>query len=260
MEKSFKGVWIPSEIYCAKDLLWIEKFLYVEIDYLDTPKTGCYATNEYFSKLLNCSERYVTKIISNLIAKGYIRSEPNSDQKRILKSNFCYKRGVERQFEGGRTPVPETPNASSLPFHIIEVLKEGKVNTVSIKNKEYLKYSNLLKGYIKKISPEAIISENQALKWAEEFRKMVEIDHRKESDIIEIMDKVFSDGEFWGTVIRSASKLRKNWNDGKLSNLGNSVRYNQNFDEGEEPVYRKSEKTPEELEIERRLREKRGNK
>lgn len=86
MERSFKGVWIPSEVYLDGRLNALEKIILAEIDSLDVGEKGCFATNQYISSFCQCSERKVTEAISKLIRFGYIRQENFNGRSRILRS------------------------------------------------------------------------------------------------------------------------------------------------------------------------------
>jgi hypothetical protein len=44
MNRDFKGVWIPKDVWLDHNLTWMEKLLLVEIDSLDAEK-GCFASN-----------------------------------------------------------------------------------------------------------------------------------------------------------------------------------------------------------------------
>jgi hypothetical protein len=71
MERDFKGVWIPKEIYLNDKMNWSEKILLVEIDSL--AKNGeCFASNEHFAKFLGISKRQVQHLLASLKEKGYI--------------------------------------------------------------------------------------------------------------------------------------------------------------------------------------------
>ncbi len=63
-------------------------------------------------------------------------------------------------------------------------------------------------------------------KWAEDIRKLREIDHHSGEEIAELFTWAHND-EFWSTNIRSPSKLRKQWDTLKvrMSNGGNNGRY-----------------------------------
>lgn len=88
MERAFKGVWIPSDIWLSKDLTLIEKLFLVEIESLDN-ENGCYASNAYFAEFFDLSKNRCSEIIKSLEAKNKISIEyeylKNVIQKRILK-------------------------------------------------------------------------------------------------------------------------------------------------------------------------------
>lgn len=92
MERDFKGVWIPSELWLNSDLKIMEKIFLVEISSLDGVD-GCYASNGYFSEFFNLSKTRCSAIIQSLKAKGYItikRFYENSNktsERRVIKVN-----------------------------------------------------------------------------------------------------------------------------------------------------------------------------
>ncbi len=93
MERDFKGVWIPREIYLTKELSWSEKILLIEIDYLDTdPKKGCFASNQYLGKFLNLSAGRTANMISDLKAKGWIKQLFFDGKNRGLRTSFHGKK------------------------------------------------------------------------------------------------------------------------------------------------------------------------
>lgn len=66
MNRRFKGVWIPREIWESKELSITDRCLLAEIDSLcDTPK-GCYASNSYFANFFGVSERTISRSVKNL--------------------------------------------------------------------------------------------------------------------------------------------------------------------------------------------------
>lgn len=92
MNDNFKGIWIPKEVLCNKNLGQTEKFLISSIFTLDSGK-GCYATNGYFAKLLGISKDRVSKVINKLTKLCYLSSKiiyktgAKEIEKRILKVN-----------------------------------------------------------------------------------------------------------------------------------------------------------------------------
>ena len=74
MDRDFKGVWIPKEIWLDKELDLTEKALLIEIHSLDND-FHCVASNEYFANFLNCSESTITRAIKHLKDLGFIESD-----------------------------------------------------------------------------------------------------------------------------------------------------------------------------------------
>lgn len=88
MNRDFKGVWIPKDIYLDKRLNALDKIILVEIDSLDNGEDGCFASNEYLSEFCQCSQTKVSTAISKLIDCGYIEMAGFDGKKRILKSRL----------------------------------------------------------------------------------------------------------------------------------------------------------------------------
>ena len=115
-KRDFKGVWIPKEIWLAKDLTLTEKALWAEIDSLDG-KDGCWATNAYFEQQLGLKKKTVSELINGLVKKGYVKSRikykdtANNKKvvdKRILRINERKsKKGNDRR----KKKVAKTPPA-----------------------------------------------------------------------------------------------------------------------------------------------------
>lgn len=95
MQRDFKGIWIPKELWLLRDLSLLEKVMLIEIDSLDN-ESGCYATNDYFAEFFGLSKGRISKIINNLVRKGFIASELKYQkgtqlvEKRILKISRWY--------------------------------------------------------------------------------------------------------------------------------------------------------------------------
>ena len=104
MQRDFKGIWIPKEIWPLKDLNITEKIVLSVVNTLSEQDDGCFANNEYFAKFLNLSKGRVSKIINLLVKKGY------------LETNFSYysemrkveKRKIKVCIEGGQKEPQST--------------------------------------------------------------------------------------------------------------------------------------------------------
>ena len=71
MERDFKGIWIPKEIWLSTELTMLEKVILVEIDSLDN-ENHCTASNEYLAEFCNCSQSKISKAIKHLTDLGLI--------------------------------------------------------------------------------------------------------------------------------------------------------------------------------------------
>ena len=95
MQRDFKGVWILKELWLLRDLSLLEKVMLIEIDSLDNEK-GCFATNDYFAEFFNLSKDHISKVINNLVKRGFITSEIKYQkgtqlvEKRILRISRWY--------------------------------------------------------------------------------------------------------------------------------------------------------------------------
>lgn len=110
MERAFKGIWIPKEIWLEKELNWVEKILLVEIASLDNEQ-GCWASNAYFAEFFSLSKNRISILINSLKEKGYVTVElqykagTKQIEKRIIRNTYTYMR---KQI-GGITEKEDTP-------------------------------------------------------------------------------------------------------------------------------------------------------
>lgn len=110
LERAFKGIWIPKEIWLDENLNWVEKILLVEIISLDNEQ-GCWASNAYFADFFKLSKNRISVLINSLKEKGYITIElqykkgTKQIEKRIIRNKYTYMR---KQI-GGITENKHTP-------------------------------------------------------------------------------------------------------------------------------------------------------
>lgn len=105
--QKLKGLWIPAKILLNKDLSDKEKIILSMILYLSEEKGSCFASNKYIANIVNVTPERVSKIISSLKDKGYVKVK--------LKYKTDSKEIKERQI----TPIVENINRCS------EKLQEG---------------------------------------------------------------------------------------------------------------------------------------
>jgi len=88
MERDFKGVWIPKEIWLDDRLTALEKVILIEIDSLDTEDKHCYASNSYLAEFCQCTEVKISNAIRKCINLGYLEVVSFDGRTRILKSRL----------------------------------------------------------------------------------------------------------------------------------------------------------------------------
>ena len=71
--QKLKGLWIPVEILLNKDLSDKEKIILSMILYLSEETKSCFASNKYIASIVNVTTNRVSKIISSLKEKQYIK-------------------------------------------------------------------------------------------------------------------------------------------------------------------------------------------
>lgn len=94
MKINIKGIWIPFEILTNKTLSDKEKLIYSIILYFSKEKDYCSVSNNQLAKLLNLTTNHVSKLISSLNNKNYVKvhlkykKDSKEIEYRILKPIF----------------------------------------------------------------------------------------------------------------------------------------------------------------------------
>lgn len=102
--------YIPSDVRYDKELKPNEKLLFGEISALATAKGHCWATNKYFADLYDVAVETVSRWISHLAVKGYIKTKIvyHEDGKTIKERRITvnFFRNFEDEEEDGM-PIDE---------------------------------------------------------------------------------------------------------------------------------------------------------
>ncbi len=96
--QKLKGLWIPAEILLNEKLSDKEKIILAIILYLSEETKSCFASNKYIASIVNVTANRVSKIISSLKEKQYIKVQ--------LKYKTDSKEIEQRQI----TPIVENIN------------------------------------------------------------------------------------------------------------------------------------------------------
>lgn len=97
---NLKGLWIPVEILLDKVLSDKEKIILSMIIYLSKDKGYCFATNNYFSDILNVTVVSISRIINSLKKKKYIKVNINykSNSKEIENRQIMPSKEVMNRY------------------------------------------------------------------------------------------------------------------------------------------------------------------
>ena len=138
MNKSdLKGLWMPSEILINNKLSDKEKIILSMIIYLSKDKGYCFATNNYFSDILNVTVVSISRIINSLKKKEYIKVNMNYksnskeiENRQIIPSNEVINRYYQNcEYTINKNDKTDYQNCK-IPIN---------TNDKDIKRKEYIK-------------------------------------------------------------------------------------------------------------------------
>lgn len=107
MERAFKGVWFPKELWLDPDLTPQEKMFLIEISSLENCGE-CYASNQHFAELFKLSKDRVSRVINDLISRGYLESESRKSE-----DGKAGKRVLRISYPPLKTPIPHGENTDT---------------------------------------------------------------------------------------------------------------------------------------------------
>lgn len=148
MNREFRGIWIPKDIWLNKDLSTNEKVLLAEIDSLGGSSDGCFASNQYFADFFDLSKDRISRLVSGLKNKGYITVELIYKEgtcevdKRIIKLNpySYFYQGVQNH-QGG---IGENTKDITNNYNINNNNKASKKKTTKEARHKYGEFKNVL--------------------------------------------------------------------------------------------------------------------
>ena len=241
MQRDFKGIWIPKEIWHLKDLNITEKIVLSVVNTLSEQDDGCFANNEYFAQLLNLSKGRVSKIINLLVKKGYLEtnfsyySEMRKVEKRKIK--VCIEGGQKEPQSTNFEVVNDQGYSQEQPYSLVEniqdiiykykknynnisssqIFEEPKICDNDVKKKKIFETDSdpyLLAKFLEKCitenNPKFPQNESQRQRWAKDFDLMIRRDKIDADDIAEVIDWCQNDN-FWRSNILSGKKIREKY-------------------------------------------------
>lgn len=132
MNRDFKGIWIPREIWLNPNLSMSAKALWAEIDSLYSEEVGgCYASNEYLCEFMQLKERRLREVLSELKAQGFVEEVSFDGRRRTIKAVIPEANGSEKKQPPSRQAEKCRANRqkSAGPSYIENKGKERNINT-----------------------------------------------------------------------------------------------------------------------------------
>lgn len=152
--RDFKGIWIDRDIWFDRSLPLLEKVLLIEINSLQHPERGCYASNNYFSEFFGLSKERCSQLVSSLKNKGLINIKYKMKGKEIVERNiFMADEGIKYFKEGIKNILKRYNYSNTIinnsivsPCDTIVNKKKSSVIDKGVKVSEtaIIKYSSLI--------------------------------------------------------------------------------------------------------------------
>lgn len=142
MIRDFKGVWIPAELWLDTTISPIQKFFLLEIDSLNHPKKGCYASNAHFSEMFGMAKTHCSRIIKQLEAADKITIDLQYDGKQIVKRTIRIVDRINNKQAEKLSTIHSQGVGANCPTPRSKMLKgydkkrKGRDNSTSVKQKE----------------------------------------------------------------------------------------------------------------------------
>jgi len=200
MDRDFKGVWIPKELYLNNELSWAEKILLVEIDSLDKDNQGCFASNEYLAKFLMLSEGSVANMIIKLIDKGYIIRKAFDGRKRYISINHQIINLLNQNSDLYESRVHKNMNPEFTKTLTLDSQKYEHSNTINkTDNNTFKKESkkNFTLSFPSEFSQRLIDKINEFF----EYRKEIKKPYKSEKSINQRIDSFLKELNLYGEDI-----------------------------------------------------------
>lgn len=124
---------IPANIRYDKDLKPNEKLLYSEITALTNKEGYCWATNKYFADLYNKTPETISRWISHLASKNYLKIKYKKSNQRVLTIKSI---GIDKNVKGGMTKMSNIIINNNNKYNIKENNKKKKSFLPSEKRKD----------------------------------------------------------------------------------------------------------------------------
>lgn len=175
-QREFLGIWVPKEIWLAKDLTIFEKVIYSEICSLDG-ENGCSKNNEYFMEFTGASQWTVSCAMTNLKNKGLIRQVYFDGRNRVLKAVKPEIKG----FNNNETSENHYTDKRETKGRLVKITIQTSENHKAENNGEDLKSLDNIKGFsdLPKTESQDFFGKNTKIKERKEENKKEEKEKNK---------------------------------------------------------------------------------
>ncbi|WP_277630370.1 helix-turn-helix domain-containing protein [Atopococcus tabaci] len=217
-KKSYYAI-IPASVRYDENLTPNAKLLYGEITALCNEKGYCWAGDKYFCELYSVSRGTIQRWMKQLEDNNYIQRTV-SYREGTLEIEHRYIHLCDKgMLKNETTPTPKNETDNNTSFNTTTnntFNKNTSRNSGKPKYDDDSPYMELAKGlfaYIRKNNPEA--KEPNLQIWADDMRKIVELDKRSVDSVKEVIRWCQTDN-FWKGNILSARKLREKFDQLKV--------------------------------------------
>jgi phage replication O-like protein O len=162
----------------------------------------------FIAGLIDASKSQVNRELANLIDRKIINSNgigPNGG--RILGFNKDYE-----EWDGGSSEASSASKKATTSKHSKKPAKPLKYDEENSYYKMALYFHKRVAAVAKESGVEHLIKRANLQAWADDFRKLIEIDKVTKKRAKEVMDWVTKD-DFWKTNVLSARKLREKFSE-----------------------------------------------
>ena len=131
MNRDFKGVWIPKEIWLNKELTALDKVIFTEISSLDNEE-HCSASNKYLAEFCGCSERKVSDTIRKLKDMGFIEElEFDGRYRKLRVAKIANQSSSIEKISTEGSKNCDAPSQNLLPINIDNNIANNKTYNIS---------------------------------------------------------------------------------------------------------------------------------
>jgi len=218
MNRDFKGIWIPKEIWLHENLSLQAKCLWAEIWSLHDPeKGGCFASDEYLMNFLGLGLSRFKEVLKELRDIGLVKNVSFDGRVRTMKAMQPFlkeEKEDENQLAGKpATGQPENrlPHGRKTGYPTIIENKEEKKDKI-IRPDCVLVLTDLFLKKLKERNPKLKDPSPSAYqKWLDEMDRLMRLDKATVEDITRAIDWIQT-AKWYQSNILSVPNLRTHWN------------------------------------------------